>query len=51
MAFRVQYFVLFFCLLFASGTLLLGHGTFSLGTVLGSLLTAAVIAAIIKPRK
>jgi hypothetical protein len=51
MAMRLQMFVLFFCLLFAAGTLMFDHGTFSAGTALGSLLTAGLIAAIIKPRK
>jgi hypothetical protein len=51
MAFRIQYFVLFFCLLFAGGTMLFDRGNFSAGTAIGALLTAAVIAAVIKPKK
>ena len=51
MAYRLQFFILFFCMLFAGGTLLIDHGSFNLGTALGAFLTAGVIAAVIKPRK
>lgn len=51
MAFRIQWFVVFFCLLFAGGTLLLNHGDFSAGILVGSLLTALGIAAIIQPKR
>lgn len=49
MAFRLQHFILFFCLLFSGGTLLINDGNFSLGTTAGALLTAGIIASIVKP--
>jgi len=51
MAYRLTWFLVFFCMLFAGGTFFLNHGVFHVGTLLGSLLTAGVIAAIIQAKK
>lgn len=43
-------FIVCFCLLFSLGTMILDHGGASAGTFVGSLLTAGVIAAVVKPK-
>ena len=51
MAYRITWFLTFFFLLGTSGTFLLANGHFNAGVALGSVITAAVIAAIIKPKR
>jgi len=48
---RLGWFAIFFVILTVCGGALLDHGSLSLGTVLGSLISAVVIAAIIQPKK